>query len=330
MNNPLVSVIVPIYNVEVYLRRCLDSVLRQTYRNIEIVLVDDGSPDRCPEICDEYAKNDNRIKVIHQKNGGLAHARNVGIANSKGEYISFIDSDDFVSEKYVEILYYGIEKNNADVSIASFQRFEKDSDLTRSVNDFHFSTMSLEKCFECYCSIKANVSMSFISAWGKIYRKTLFEGVEYPKGRLYEDAFTTYKLLDKAKKIVYTENAPYYYFVNPQSILGQSFKKKHLDMVDAFQETIKFFKDEGKLQVANLFYEPLLMREIYCWWGCHVILGDRETSNKLLFQYKSNLHCFETECEVALLKRILFRTFACFPHIYSFYRFITPIYLGNR
>ena len=120
MNLPLISVIVPVYNVEPFLKKCVDSIVLQTYANLEIILIDDGSPDKCPEICDAYARKDNRIKVVHQENGGLARVRNVGIENATGDYITFIDSDDFVAPNYVDFLYKGIFENNADMSIASF------------------------------------------------------------------------------------------------------------------------------------------------------------------------------------------------------------------
>lgn len=130
---PQISVIVPVYNVEQYLSRCLDSIINQTYRNFEVILVDDGSPDKCPEICDYYALQDNRIKVIHKENGGLADARNEGIRASSGEFITFIDSDDFVSFRYLEVLLDGITRHNADIIIAKFQRFESKNNIKNFV-----------------------------------------------------------------------------------------------------------------------------------------------------------------------------------------------------
>ena len=115
----LISVVVPIYNVENYIKKCVDSILSQTYKNLEIILVDDGSPDNCPQICDEYAQKDNRIKVIHKENGGLSDARNAGIDISKGKFITFIDSDDYIEKDYVEVLYNSIKENASDMAIGS-------------------------------------------------------------------------------------------------------------------------------------------------------------------------------------------------------------------
>ncbi|WP_405336289.1 glycosyltransferase family 2 protein [Fibrobacter sp.] len=330
MNNPLISVIVPIYNVEVYLRRCLDSVLRQTYRNIEIVLVDDGSPDRCPEICDEYAKNDNRIKVIHQKNGGLAHARNVGIANSKGEYLTFVDSDDYVSDDYVESLYKGLIESDADISVASLIVF-KESYLSCVTHKREpFVEVKKNDYFKEYASIKAERSMPFITAWNKLYKKELFDGIKYPKGKLYEDAFTTYKLIERARKIVYSTTKLYYYRLNPQSILGQSFKEKHLEMVEAFRDAMDYFYQKGDDKIAEMFISPLLMREIYCWWGVKKLLKDDNLAKKILDDYKKDSKKLKCTKNIGIIWFLIFKIITFCPWLYVCYRKISPSYMGDR
>ena len=146
MNKPLISVIVPIYKVERFLSACVNSIINQTYSNLEIILVDDGSPDKCPEMCDGYVKLDNRINVIHQENGGLSAARNAGIDFSHGDFLTFIDSDDFVVNNYIELLYDELLKFNADISIAAFCKFAKDDEVEVSYNKFPFAEITKENC----------------------------------------------------------------------------------------------------------------------------------------------------------------------------------------
>lgn len=330
MSEPLISVIVPIYNVEAYLRECVDSILRQTYSNLEIILVDDGSPDKCPEICDEYAKKDNHVKVIHQNNGGLAHARNVGIANSNGDYLTFIDSDDFVADKYIEHLYKGLIENEAEVSIAAFYSFDKVTNLSLSSDYVDFRTITKSNCFKNYTSINTNTSMTFITAWNKLYKKELFSKIQYPEGKLYEDAFTTYKILNVAEKIAFSPTRLYYYRINPQSILGQSFKEKHLEMIEAFKGAQNYFKGMGNHEISTLFTPPLLMREIYCWWSVKNILKDDSLANKILDDYKKDSTILKNKKNVGFLWFLIFKTIAYFPWLYALYRKISPSFIGDR
>lgn len=330
MNNPLISVIVPIYNVECYLKTCIDSIVNQTYSNLEIILVDDGSPDKSPEICDEYAKNDSRVKVIHQENGGLAHARNVGIAKSSGEYLTFIDSDDYVSNDYVESLYKGIAELGADISLASFYPFTKENELAISYSELSFTEVTREECFKRYGAIKADLSMPFISACNKLYKRDLFSSIRFPIGKLYEDAFSTYKLLDNAKKIVFTSTYLYFYRLNPQSILGQSFKEKHLEMVEAFCSGMNYFYQKGENEIAEMFRPPLLMREIYCWWGVKCVLKNKKMADDVLNDYRENSRKLKYKKNILLGWFIAFKIIAVFPWLYILYRRFSPGYVGDR
>jgi len=330
MSEPLISAIVPIYNVEAYLRECVDSILHQTYSNLEIVLVDDGSPDKCPEICDEYAKKDNRVKVIHQKNGGLAKARNVGLNNATGEYITFIDSDDFVSKRYIEFLYRGAHENDADISIATFSSFSNKHVPKLSIDYINFKVLSKSDCFERYTSMKTNVAMPLITAWNKLYKKELFLGIVYPEGKLYEDAFTTYKLFDKAKKIIYSPMKLYCYRRNPQSILGESFREKHLEMIDAFKEGSKYFQNKAEKNISEMFTIPLLMREIYCWWGAKTILGNKKLANDILKAYKTDSQKLKKKKNIGYFWFVIFKVIAICPWLYIWYRKLCPQHVGDR
>ena len=330
MYNPLISVIIPIYNVECYLKTCIDSIVNQTYSNLEIVLVDDGSPDRCFEICDEYAKKDNRVKVIHQENGGLAHARNVGIANSNGEYLTFVDSDDYVSDDYVESLYKGLIESDADISVASLIVFKESESSCVTHKREPFVEVKKNDYFKEYASIKAERSMPFITAWNKLYKKELFDGIKYPKGKLYEDAFTTYKLIEKAKKIVYSTTKLYYYRLNPQSILGQSFKEKHIEMVEAFRGAFDYFQNKEKYELSSMFVPPLLMREIYCWWGMKKVLVNEAMSQKILNDYRNDCKKLKYEKNVGLFWFVAFNMIAYCPWLYILYRNVNVKHLGDR
>ena len=197
-DNPLISVIIPIYNVEQYLKRCVESLRHQTYSNLEIILVDDGSPDSCGKICDDYQKADNRIKVIHKKNGGLSDARNVGIGMAQGEYITCIDSDDFVSPFFIENLWVAIEKSKCEIATSWFIDYYEGDNIpeTKKMNIKDITVLSKE---EFYKKLLYQDGVE-VSAWGKLYKASLFQGVKYPVGKLYEDIPTTYLLIEKRLK----------------------------------------------------------------------------------------------------------------------------------
>ena len=330
MCKSIISVIVPVYNVEQYLRKCVDSIMCQTYADLEIILIDDGSPDKSPEICDEYAKKDCRIRVIHQKNGGLGYARNVGICNAQGDFITFIDSDDYVSSDYVECLYEGLIELEADIAIASFYPFKDNVKCQRFSEIDAFIDVQKSEAMSRYCSINAELSMPFISACNKLYRRNLFDRIEFPKGKLYEDAFTTYKLIDKAKKIVYTPSKLYYYRINPQSILGQSFKEKHLEMVEAFRSGCDFFNRKEEKEIASMFIPPLLMREIYCWWGAKLILKNQCLAQKVIKDYRKDCKVLKFGKQVSILWFVIFKLISICPWLYLWYRKLSPTYLGDR
>ena len=237
--NELISVILPIYNVEKYIDRCLNSVLRQTYTNIEIILVDDGSTDNCQKICDEYAKNDNRIKVIHKKNGGLSDARNAGIKIAKGKYITLIDSDDYVENDYVEFLYSLIKESNAEISICSHTvLYENGTKLEKATHE--------NSILDPKTTLKRILYDDGIdlSAWAKMYKKELFDTVQYPKGRLFEDAATTYLLIDQCDKIAIGSESKYYYIIRSNSITTKNFSPKKMQLIDSTKEMCEYVKDK--------------------------------------------------------------------------------------
>lgn len=223
---PLISIIVPVYNVEMYLAKCVDSILAQTYTNLEIFLVNDGSFDCCGKLCDEYAKEDKRIKVIHKKNGGLSDARNVAIDVTTGEFITFIDSDDYVTDDYIMTLYSLIEKYECKVSIALYNTFVEGS-KPKVVNRVYRE--------DCQTNIKAIEEMFYqekydTASWAKLYHSSLFAtGIRYPKGIVYEDLATTYLLIFQSDKVAFCNRRIYNYLLRRDSIEGSSFSSKKMD-----------------------------------------------------------------------------------------------------
>lgn len=229
-----ISLIVPIYNVENYLPSCIDSILNQTYEDIEIILVDDGSPDNCPAICDEYSKKDRRIRVIHQKNKGLSGARNTGIENAQGEYLIFVDSDDTVEPTMVEDLYtYAEEQGCKIVACGRYYVFE-DGERICKIADNENKIYSFGDAMQ-----EMNTYTLFdMSAWAKIYRKELFQEIRFPEGKLSEDYYIMYKLFDLAQSVGYVAK-PLYNYLQRQSSISRNKKINH-DFAYAAKEQMDF------------------------------------------------------------------------------------------
>lgn len=245
----LISIIVPVYKVEPYLRECIDSILAQTYRDFELILVDDGSPDRCGAICDEYAAQDSRIRVVHQENGGLSAARNTGLEIAAGDYITFVDSDDVVHPEYLSFLFEILCKTGADISICRFLRYSGETPAAEPCEIAISAVMTgRESCYALY----GDEAVVYTTAWGKLYRRKLFEGVRYPVGRIHEDEATTYKLLYQANKVAVLENELYLYRQNLDSIMNTRFSEKRYHALTAFEERIAFFREQGEHELAKM------------------------------------------------------------------------------
>ncbi len=203
MENQLISVIVPIYNVENYLRQCLDSILEQTFHNLDILLVNDGSTDGSGQICQEYLEKDSRIRYFEKENGGQADSRNYGIERAQGEYITFIDSDDWVTKTYIEELYSKLQHYNADISISNyFCLQESNATFYKHVFEPWEKEYDSKYLLEHYFDIQGG-DFFLSTVWGKLYKKSLFEYLRFAKGMMSEDAALTYKIYDSADKIVY-------------------------------------------------------------------------------------------------------------------------------
>ncbi len=248
----LISIIVPVYKTEIYLHKCLNSIVNQTYKNLEIILIDDGSPDNCGEICDEYAAQDSRIKVIHQKNEGLSAARNAGLKIASGEYIGFVDSDDWIDMDMFEILLNGIVEHGAQIAICGyydivdnkFQEIREKHTTLRSRDDA-IHHLILDRTFSNHI-------------WNKLYKRELFDGVFFPYGRAFEDIATTYKLFEKAQNIVCLNSSKYYYLRRKDSIISKKTIKSRADrcimIYERYIDLVKRYPQE-KEHLLSKFYK---------------------------------------------------------------------------
>lgn len=237
---PLISIIVPVYNVESYLDKCINSIINQSYKNLEIILVNDGSTDSSIEICNFYALKDSRIKIINKANGGLSDARNCGLEVAKGEYIAFIDSDDWVDEDLYKILYELIVKYNSDISVCSFKKAISEEVKLNNINNeaVYINMTALEKIYD-------NDGVDMVVAWNKLFKKDLLIGEKFPNGKIHEDVYLIPRLLYKAKSIAYTNKELIYYRVNPNSITNSKFNLKRLDYLEALESISMFYKDNN-------------------------------------------------------------------------------------
>lgn len=241
-NKNKITVVVPVYNVEDYLDKCLESIISQTYTNLEILLVDDGSTDKSGIICEKYAQKDQRIKVVHRENGGLSAARNSGINIATGDYITFVDSDDVVSRDMIQYLFSILERAKADMSVCQSRKIGEDGGFIDNVMTAKDITIfgGHEKCLEAYFQLKEFNTV----AWGKLYKMSLFETVRYPEGRFHEDIFTTYKLAALSNVVAIGGERKYYYRQREGSIMNRSFSPKHMDAIYGYLQMKEFVERE--------------------------------------------------------------------------------------
>lgn len=247
-----ISVIVPIYNISNYLNRIILCLINQTYKNLEIILIDDGSTDDSGKICDEFKKKDNRIKVIHQKNSGVSVARNRGIEVSTGEYIGFVDSDDYISLEMYEVLYNNLIKTNSDVSVCSYISFKEKIPS--------FEKKDITKIFSNVEVLKDIITDGLITnfLWNKLFKKELFEGIKFPINKIYEDMYVLPRIFSKTKNVVYTESKLYGYFQRENSYVNTYNLEKNNNYFEFCDEIYKFLSKykELKYELNNyqLFY----------------------------------------------------------------------------
>ena len=234
---PLISVIIPVYNVEDCLNHCVASVCNQVYQDLEIILIDDGSTDSCPKLCDAWQEKDFRIKVIHKENGGLSSARNSGLAVATGEYVAFVDSDDYVHPEYISRLYGLIEKTGAGIALCNFRKIYTNSeDFTYpSLPDGAYTTISYEKALEELVGFN---SVQYVLTWNKLYKMDVFKEIRFPVGKISEDFYVSFKVLHKAGTIAQTGDQLYYYYLRKGSIIHSrdNVSDYNIEALDEFDE----------------------------------------------------------------------------------------------
>lgn len=243
---PQISIVVPVYKVEKYLRRCVESLINQSFSEFDLILVDDGSPDECGLICDRYAEMDKRIHVIHQNNAGLSEARNSGVewslTKSDSQWITFVDSDDWVHPQYLQILYEAAVKYKTDISVCAYR--EIDENTVYKMEPYDTAEVSQWRTEDFFAQYRLNATV----AWGKLYKKSYFSNFRYPAGKIHEDEFVTYKLLFGLPYIAYTSKPLYYYYINRNGIMRSVSMSKRTDAVEAYLQQLDFFE-------KNKFYK---------------------------------------------------------------------------
>lgn len=304
-----VSIIIPVYNVEPYLERCINSILAQTYANIEIILIDDGSTDRSPQICDEYATKDNRIVVIHKKNGGQGEARNQGLDICKGDYISFVDSDDWVEPTYIDELLKAALTTEADIAICELKR-------TRSPEEKRTSQKPYQQYYtptEAISRLFTKREVSFIGPVCKIYKRHLLKTIRFPLGKYHEDEFFSYLVFFQASKIAYTSEILYYYFQRANSTMGTPHP---YDLLEAEEKQFDFIL---KHNLADVLASQA---KLICWQTLYIY------SQKRSKELKNKLQHYTKYLKVQNRPFIHFfwlKIFCHFPSLYSTLRKISPI-----
>ena len=302
---PQISVIVPVYNVEKFIHRCVGSILAQTFLGFELILVDDGSPDNCGTICDDYAEKDSRIHVIHKENGGLSSARNAGLdwisANSDSEWVTFVDSDDWVHPNYLSYLLQAANDYSVDLVVSPIIK----------VNS---KEIFQELSFECKEKLSKDVFLGFskrmtdVSACGKLYKKELLFDIRFPIGKLWEDLHTTYKLFLSTDVCAVVPQKLYFYYVNDEGIIRRNWSPKRMDEFEAYENMLAYFKSKEEYHDLYIAYQEPYIRAIsYSYYMC--IKSDMSESDikhyskliskkmrKALHMYKKNTNiCFKND-----------------------------------
>ena len=288
----MISIIVPIYNVEPYLRRCVDSLLRQSYEDFELILVDDGSPDNCGNICDEYAAEDSRVRVVHKPNGGLSDARNAGLEIAQGEYIAFVDSDDWIAKDYLARLLAALLETDADICECDVFRTSGEETSSEQGTPAVYKTIeALEQL------IHDGVFRQHV--WNKLYRREIIADILFPKGKTNEDEFWTYQVFGNAKKVAKISDVLYFYFQRPGSIMGENYSLKRLDALEA--------KLQRQMYIDTNFPQMSLQAKLNLFGSC-IYAGQMSLvhlSGKQLSTAKERLNAILRQCDIS------FRECAC-------------------
>ena len=233
----MISVIVPVFNSASYLHRCLESLVAQTFQDLEIILVNDGSTDTSLQICNEWAQKDNRVKVINKENGGAASSRNLGLSLSKGEFIGFVDSDDWIHPKMYELLYNAIRSHQADIIECDFQTVNEVCELSSDVDEsLEITKLNPEEALEELIRERRIHQVP----WNKLYRRNVIGNIKFPEGIICEDEFWTYQVISRATSIVCVKAILYFYYQSVDSVMRASYSQRRLVCIKAYEERLAF------------------------------------------------------------------------------------------
>lgn len=279
-----ISVIVPVYKVEKYLEKCVDSILNQTYSNIEVILIDDGSPDNCGKMCDTYAEKDSRVLVIHKENGGVSEARNEGMKAATGEYVSFVDSDDWLDSHMFEILYNRMQKEESDMSICNFLYVDEEGqpivkeNLNKPIKD------ELLTGEDAFGRLVGEKYWYYITLVNRLYRKIVLENIVFPNGKIHEDENVSHYILVKCKRISCVERPLYNYVQRDQSIMHSGYTIKNMDRIDALCSRVECAKKLNKVVMEKSLEQAAI----------YLLMGYRkfgnEDNNKHILREKRRLY----------------------------------------
>ena len=316
MEKELVTIIVPIYNVEKYLKECIESIINQTYKNLEIILVNDGSTDDSLKICMNYKKKDNRIVIINKTNGGLSDARNKGIDAANGKYICFVDSDDYISSAYVELLYNEARKNNTDIVLCGIKYV---NDEKKILSEYAYKKNFVKSGKELLIDYYQENGVEVIVAWNKLYKRELFNTYRYNVGKIHEDEFLTYKILYNLDKVSIISDKLYYYRKNDTSIVNKKFNLKRLDLLEALENRMRFFKEksENKLYILTVELYVWVLKDFYVKTKKYID-HSKNIQNTIIKKYKKMKKLFLKSKEITKIKKIKYLCFYFFYDVYSY------------
>lgn len=296
-----ISVIVPVYKVEPYLDKCLSAIVNQTYTNLEIILVDDGSPDNCPAMCDAWAEKDSRIRVIHKTNGGLSDARNAGMAVATGELMAFVDSDDWIAPDMYEHLYRRLAEDNSDIAACGVQMVWEDKTPSRTLTREGSCVLNQEE------AMRAIIEESWLKqpVWYKLYKTALVRDILFPKGKYHEDVFWSYQAVGRTQRVSVSDHIGYYYLQRGGSIMGEGYSLKRLDAVEAKVQRCAYIQERFPA------LSPLAIKDL--WFTC-IYQGqlalraqDKAEAEKILTNFENIMETHPFQMEGCNMKeRLLF------------------------
>lgn len=313
IDSSLISVIIPIYNVDQYLRRCVDSVLEQSYTNMEIWLVDDGSTDRCRDICDEYERSDKRIRVIHKDNGGTSESRNTALDQIEGDYVTFVDADDFIHKYAMEVLVNKLKEHDADMCVCRME-YGKGERFTA------YDAVVAENCKEYtgdtvfVTLFDDNTREIMGAACGKLYKKEILDGLRFPEGKIHEDEFLIHHILSRCYKVVVLQDKLYYHYKRHNSITRKNYSLKSLDAVEAMDDRCEFFENKGDTYLIFLCYRDYLRKIQYHYYSLKKYFPENEAElRRIREQYHTKYYAINKQ--MSSFDKLRYGLFIFFPTV---------------